>query len=127
MSDEFYTRPMLRVQDVGRSITYYCEKLGFRKSWVSGDENPTIAQVDRNGLDVMLCSESIAPRAGVPSVLSMSLHEPGKLGALYQELQDRGAEISCAPFEVLWQEGVHQFDVQDLDGNVLIFWGSKPE
>lgn len=59
--DEFYTRPMFHVQDVGLSIAYYCEKLGFTKSW----EFAVIAQVGRDGLDLILDAGSDIPRAAV--------------------------------------------------------------
>ena len=124
MSDEFYARPMFRVRDVERAVAYYCERLGFVRSWDSGDE-PVMAQVGRNGLDVILASRSVTPRAGVPSVLCLSLHAPGNLEALQREFEDRGARIVTPPFEVAWQEGTLQLEVEDLDGNVLIFWGEK--
>ena len=124
MSDnDFYTRPILSVRDVRSSIAYYCDKLGFEKNWDFGEEILVIAQVGRNGLDIILDAESAIPRAAVPSVLSMSV---GDLGALHKELQDRGAKITAAPFAVQWQEGINQFDVEDLDGNVLVFWGDEP-
>ena len=123
MSDEFYARPMFRVRDVELSIAYYCRKLGFTSHWKSGDDRPIIAQVGRNGLDVIVASGAVTPSAGLPSVLSVSLHQPGNLGALHREFVDRGARIVSAPFEVAWQEGTCQFEVEDLDGNVLIFWG----
>lgn len=129
MSEEFYTRPILCVRDVGASINYYCEKLGFSRAWQfpPEDDKPIIAQVERSGLYVILDSRSVLPRAAAPSVLSMSLHAADKLGALHQEFKDRGAKITTLPFEVIWQKDVYQFDVEDLDGNVLLFWGDKPE
>ena len=33
MSDEFYMRPISFVKDVEASVSYYCEKLGFDKSY----------------------------------------------------------------------------------------------
>ena len=117
-------RPILCFRDVELSIAYYCRRLGFTSSWKSGDETPIIAQVGRNGLDVILASGGVTPRAGLPSVLSMSLQQPGNLGALHRELVYRGARMVSAPFEVDWQEGTYQLEVEDLDGNVLIFWGS---
>ncbi len=127
MGDEFYTRPILCVRDVGASMTYYCEKLGFAKNWEFPVDKPIIAQVGRNGLEIILDSESTIPRASAPSVLSMTLHASDKLGALYRELKDRGANISAPPFEVVWENDLYQLDVEDLDGNVLVFWGEKPE
>ncbi len=116
--DEFYTRPMFHVREVGTSIAYYCEKLGFTKSW----EFNVIAQVGRNGLDIILDAGSDIPRAAVPSVISMSV---GDLDGLHQDLEKRGAKITAPPFDVDWQEGIRQFDVEDIDGNILVFWGDE--
>lgn len=127
MREEFYTRPILAVQDVTASINYYCEKLGFTKVWSSPDEAPIIAQVDRNGMGIILDSASVIPRASNPSVLSMTLHQADQLGALYRELKNNGAKITATPFPVVWDEKLYQFDVEDLDGNILVFWGDAPD
>ncbi len=125
MSQEFYVRPIFCVRDVPASVAYYCEKLGFEKSWDHGDPKPIIAQVGRSDIEIILDSGSVIPRAAVPSVLTVTLHE-GRLGPLHRELRDRGARILSPPFEVTWQEGMHQFDVEDVDGNILVFHGEKP-
>jgi len=127
IKDEFWMRPHLCVRDVAASIAYYCERLGFTLAWAHGDDPQIIAQVSRNGLDIILDCGSVLPRAATPSVLGMSLHQPENLGALYRGFKERGAKIAATPFEVIWQAGVYQFDVEDLDGNVLMFCGSKPE
>ena len=123
----FWVRPHFFVADVAASVSYYCEQLGFAKAWVHGDESPIVAQVGRAELDIILDRGSVLPGAGVPSVVGMVLHQPEQLGRLYREMKDRGAKISAEPFKVVWQEGVYQFDVQDLDGNTLMFCGDKPE
>ena len=125
--DEFYVRPILSVRDLAASTQYFCEKLGFGRDWEFPDDDPIIAQVGRNGLDLILDSKSSIPRARNPSVLSMSLHDAGALGTLYQEFSSRGAVTNGPPSEVSWQQGVFQFEVHDLDGNVLVFWGDKPK
>ncbi len=125
--EEFYMRPILCVRDVPASTRYFCEKLGFDRSWAFPDDSPIIAQVGRNGLDLILDSESSIPRAATPSVLSMSLHDPASLGALYRDFSSRGALTQGPPSAVSWQEGVFQLEVHDLDGNVLLFWGDEPD
>ncbi len=57
----------------------------------------------------------------------MSLHDPQKIGALYRKLKDCGAKISAPPFEVAWEKDLYPLDVDDVDGNVLVFWSEKPE
>lgn len=122
---EFFARPILRVRDVRASVAYYCDALGFTKEWEHGaGDTLIIAQVSRRGIDVILDAASVLPRPGSTSVLALSADE--RLGAVHQELAGRGAKITRAPFEVVWQAGVYQFDVEDLDGNVLIFWGAAP-
>ena len=127
MSEEFYTRPIFRVRDVAASLDYYREKLGFTNAWCAPDVAPVIAQVSRNGLEIILDAQSAIPKASNPSVLSMTLHRPEELGALHRELKRRGATIAAAPFEVVWEKGLYQLDVVDLDGNVLVFWGDGPK
>ena len=127
MSEEFYTRPILAVGDVTASVEYYCEKLGFTKMWSAPDTNPIIAQVGRNGLEIILDSQSLIPKSSVPTVLSMTLHQAEQLGSLYHEFKSLGVKITVTPFEVVWEKGLYQFDVEDLDGNILIFWGDEPK
>lgn len=125
MKEEFYLRPILCVTDVPASIAYYTEKLGFEAGWSFPGDAPIIAQVGRNGLDLILDAESSIPRAATPTVLSLSLHDAQGLGALHDELQGRGAELLGPPSEVSWQEGVLQLVARDPDGNVLVFWGDS--
>ncbi len=94
MQEEFYTRPILAVSDVTASISYYCEKLGFEEMWRSPADSPIIAQVGRHGLEIILDSQSAIPKASIPSVLSMSLHQPERLGEIYQEFQTVGQKLS---------------------------------
>jgi catechol 2,3-dioxygenase-like lactoylglutathione lyase family enzyme len=126
MTDELWTRPIFRVRDVEASIAYYCEKLGFNKHGEHGEDRLIIAEVGRSGLDLILDSSSVLPRPAAPSVLTLSLHKPETLGALHREFQERGAKIVAPPFAVIWQEGSWELDVEDLDGNVLVFWGQNP-
>jgi|SRR5882724_907781 len=120
-----FLRPMFRVRDVAASVAYYCEKLGCTKRWDHGKERPIIAEVERGDLAIILDSESVVPKPQGPSVITLSLHRP-TLGDLHRELAGRGAKIIAAPFAVIWQANTYQFDVEDLDGNILVFWGDKP-
>ena len=124
MSDTIYARPLFRVRDVAASIAYYESKLGFAKAWVHGDPTLIIAQVGRDGCDIILDSSSVLSKPGTTSALSLSVNN---LGTLDRELKDRGATITAPPFSTVWQRNVYQFDVIDLDGNMLMFWGDKNE
>lgn len=127
MKEEFWTRPVLRVRDVAASIAYYRDRLGFTKRWEYGGDHPIIAEVERGGSSIILDSASAVPKPAATAVLTMSLHKPEELGRLHDDLVARGARIGAAPFPVKWQEGTYQFDVEDLDGNILVFWGARPE
>ena len=124
MTDKYFIRPVFRVRDVAASVAYYCEKLGCQKRWDHGVDGPIIAEVERGDLSVILDSGSVVPKPAGPSVLTLSIQN---LGELHRELAGRGASIVAPPFEVIWQKNTCQFDVEDLDGNLLVFWGDKPD
>jgi len=126
MAEEFWARPILFVRDVEASIAYYCEKLGFTKRWDHGGDMLIIAGVGRSGVDVILDCGSVLRRPATPAVLTVSLRNVEALGDLYSELKERGAKIVAPPFAVVWQKDTYEIDVEDLDGNVLVFWGSRP-
>jgi hypothetical protein len=124
MSDKYFIRPVFRVRDVAASVAYYCERLGCTKRWDHGGEGgPIIAEVERGDLAVILDSASVVPKPAGPSVVTLSIEN---LTELHRELFGRKANIVKAPFEVVWQPNTLQFDVEDLDGNLLVFWGAKP-
>ena len=123
MSDKYFIRPVFRVRDVAASVAYYCEKLGCSKRWDHGTDGLIIAEIERGDLSVILDSDSVVPKPSGPSVLSLSVEN---LIELHRELVGRGANIVTPPFDVVWQKQTLQFDVEDLDGNLLVFWGAKP-
>jgi hypothetical protein len=131
MSDEptkkpdFFTRPVLSVRDVALSVAYYCDKLGFTVAWSHGDPL-AIAEISRPGVELILQNGTSVPSSRVPAVLALSLHDHLNLNDLWQDLAKRGAIIRATPFPVPWQEKVHQLEVEDLDGNLLLFWGDLP-
>jgi hypothetical protein len=123
MSDKYFVRPVFRVRDVAASVAYYCEKLGCTKRWEHGEDGPIIAEVERGELSVILDSGSAVPKPAGPSVVTLSIQN---VTELHRELAGRGANVAKPPFEVVWQKNTLQFDVEDLDGNLLVFWGDKP-
>ena len=126
---KLWARPVFRISDVAKSISYYCEKLGFEKDWDEGGSDSAVAQVSRNGLALILDKRTYFPKAGVPSVVSLTLNDlPSHpaLDALYREFVATGAKITKTPFKVHWDQRVYEMDVEDLDGNILMFWGNMP-
>ena len=47
--------PILRVEDLGRSLDFYINMLGFKKDWGGDAAFPAMASVSRGGPSVMLC------------------------------------------------------------------------
>jgi hypothetical protein len=127
MNDEFWARPIFRVRDIAQSLDYYREKLAFTTAWSHGKEMPIVAQVEREGITIILDAGSVMPKPATSSVLFVSMQHPEKLGELHREFERRGAKIVTPPFAVIWQENTYELDVEDLDGNVLIFCGNPPK
>ncbi len=50
---QWYTRPVLFVADIARSIEFYVGKLGYREKW----RHELVAQVDRDGSEIIVCSQ----------------------------------------------------------------------
>ena len=124
---DFFSRPILAVADVSAGVDYYCSKLGFSLSWTGCDaEHPVIAAVERAGICLILDAGSALPASSRPAVVAAELFEHVNLAQLHAELSQRGAKVRRAPFQVPWQPKVHQLEVEDLDGNLLLFWGDLP-
>tara|TARA_Y100001934_G_C11966923_1_gene592183 strand:- start:103 stop:498 length:396 start_codon:yes stop_codon:yes gene_type:complete len=117
---EFYVRPILYVADVSLSTAYYCEKLEFEKDW--GDD--VFAQVSILDLELLIrCAKTLdMPKSR--STISVSMHVPSKLNDLYENLIRSGAQIVNPPHEVDWQKATYELLLEDLDGNVLLFWAA---
>ena len=117
---EFYVRPILYVSDVSLSTAHYCEKLGFQKDW--GDD--VFAQVSIHELELLIgCAKTLdMPKSR--STISVSMHVPSKLNVLYENLIRSGAQIVNPPREVDWQKATYELSLEDLDGNVLLFWAA---
>lgn len=105
--------PILRVQDLQASLTYYQEVLGFTVSW-SGDH---FAGVQRDDCSLYL-SEGEQGQAG--TWVWIGLHD---LDGMYEECRSRGAKIRG---EIVSQPWAREFLVEDPDGHVLRF-GGEPE
>jgi catechol 2,3-dioxygenase-like lactoylglutathione lyase family enzyme len=107
----WYTRPVLFVADIGRSIRFYTEGLGFRKVWHEADGKGTVCQVDRVGCEIILCEHSARRDKGR---LFVSLTREA-IAALRREVADRSISTKTS----WWGSDVIQID--DPDGNELFF------
>ena len=107
----WYTRPVLFVADIGRSIRFYTEGLGFRKAWHEADGKGTVCQVDRGGCEIILCEDSCRRDK---ARLFVSLTKEA-IVALRREIADRSI-----PTKASWW-GYDVIEIDDPDGNELLF------
>ena len=109
----WYSRPVLFVADVDRSVAFYESKLGFAEAWRHVDEDKAlVAQVDRDGCEIILSSQRPA-RTG-HGLLFISL-DPDAIDGVRTELEGRGAAVK----DDHW--GYRVMTVDDPDGNQLFF------
>ncbi len=109
LADLAHATPILRVDDLDKSLGYYTGPLGFRTDWrVQG-----FASVSRGRCSLML-SEGEQGHAG--TWLWIGLND---VEQLFAELQRSGARIRQGPTNFPW--GSLEIQVTDLDGHVLRF------
>ncbi len=67
--------PVLRVGDAGRSVRFYCGRLGFRQDWwhQAGPEDPATVSVSRGGASVILTERGDVGRDGQVCVWTIEL------------------------------------------------------
>ena len=108
--------PILRVEDMRRSVRYYVEVLGFSEAeW--GTEAFTHVAGDGGGGGIYLC-RGAQGRGG--AWVWVGVEDVRELHRVYRE---RGAIIRGEPVNHPW---ALEMQVEDPDGNVLRF-GSDPE
>ena len=113
MSDQWYSRPVLFVADIERSVGFYVKQLGFTQAWRFEDEGKAyVAQVDRKGCELIFSSQW--PDKVGNGLMFISL-DVGVLDALRAELEGRGVEVKDGEW------GYRLMVVSDPDGNQLFF------
>jgi uncharacterized glyoxalase superfamily protein PhnB len=110
---EWYSRPVLFVSDVERSLSFYIGQLGFIRSWQHEEGGrPVVAQVERQGCELMLSSQW--PDKVGRALIFVSLEQEALL-AVRVELEAKGVAVK----ESHW--GYPVAVIQDPDGNELYF------
>lgn len=105
--------PILRVDDLVRSVDYYVRVLGFTLDW---QDPGVLASVSRDRC-VLYLAEGDQGHPGSWVWIGVENVE-----SLYVEYVTRGAAVRMPPSNYPWALEMH---VQDPDGNVLRF-GSEP-
>ncbi len=113
MSDKWYTRPVLFVADIDRSVVFYVRQLGFKQAWRYEDAGKAwVAQVERRGCELILSSQW--PDKVGKGLIFISLNV-AVLDALRAELEGRGVDVKDGNW------GYRLMVVTDPDGNELYF------
>ena len=113
MSDKWYTRPVLFVADIDKSVDFYRQQLGFTQAWRYEDDGKAyVSQVDRRGCELILSSQW--PDKVGKGLIFISL-DPSVLHALRAELEGRGVDVK----DGWW--GYQLMVITDPDGNELYF------
>ena len=110
---EWYTRPVIFVDDVERAIDFYTTKLGFRESFRhEQDGKALVGEVAREDCTLLLDGQQ--PEKSGKGRMFISL-EPDVLAALRAEFERNGAPVR----DGWW--GYDLMIVADPDGNELFF------
>jgi uncharacterized glyoxalase superfamily protein PhnB len=113
--------PILFVRDVTVAADHYVEKLGFSIDFLHGAP-PFYGSVSRDGASLHLRHVDrpnfVELAAREPSLILATI-EVTNLGALFEEIRRRGAELAQEPVAQDW--GGTDFHVRDPDGNVISF------
>lgn len=109
----WYSRPVLFVGDIDRSVEFYVNQLGFTQAWRYEEEGKAfVAQVDRQGCELILSSQW--PSKVGTALIFISL-DVGVLHAVRAELEGRHVEVKDGNW------GYRLMVVHDPDGNELYF------
>lgn len=112
MSD-WFARPVLFVTDIGHSVDFYVEQLGFVQGWLYEEEGKAlVAQVERQGCSLILSSQW--PEKVGRGLIFISL-DIDVLYGLRSELEHKGVNVK----DGFW--GYKIMIIHDPDGNELYF------
>jgi catechol 2,3-dioxygenase-like lactoylglutathione lyase family enzyme len=117
--------PVLLVEDLGRALDYYRDKLGFDvEVW----QPRHYGQASRDGRQIhFACFKESGPRPNAeavpPDMFDVYLYVDD-VHALYEELRERGADLLHGPVEQGY--GLREIRVRDPHGYILAF-GKLPE
>ena len=109
--------PEVPVRDLGASLAYYRDRLGFVVDW--SDEALGLAGVSQGGSRLFL--SNVAYRStlgnGAPIVLWFNLNSRMEIDVLHRRWASAGAAIAEPPAAKPYK--LYEFFAQDLDGNIL--------
>lgn len=124
MSEEWYARPVLFVADIDRTLDFYVNRLGFTQGWRFEEGSGVVAQVNRQGCNLIFSSQWPDKAGGGLMFISLTLEAPKEqlkaevtkaLDRLRAEFEGKGVTVE----DGFW--GYKLLVVRDPDGNELYF------
>ena len=128
--------PNFAVQDIGKTVVFYRDVLGFKLEMVVPEDKSGVEQelterkkyiyamMSRDGVGVMFqrtdsIGEDVPPLKGVPIGASVSFYiEVEDINALYQEIKPKAGVVK--ELETAWY-GMQEFYIKDCNGYILGF------
>ncbi len=113
--------PVLLIADVGRSVEYYRDRLGFECEVYGDPPDFVAARRDEATILMALCPEPerIVPNWKIVSNVWNVYVRVDDADAIYAEVQERGAGIDYTIYDA--PHGFREFGVQDPDGHDIAF------
>ncbi len=109
--------PLLHVSDPVAAENFYCDQLGFKKTFTYqsfGETGPCYFGLIRDGVNVHVSSFPDDGKAGNAIVLIVD-----NVDALYQEFTTKGVQIDLVPTDQSW--GNREMYIEDADNNSIRF------
>lgn len=126
MANLLYTSPLLIVANLKASIAFYVDKLGFNVRFIAPPDDPYFAIVGRDNVELMIKGDAddagIKPKPNNTRIwwarwdAFISTADPD---ALYEEYQRTGV-VFREPIGIN-SDGLHGFELEDVNGYVLYF------
>jgi predicted lactoylglutathione lyase len=109
--------PEIPTADVGRSITYYVERLGFSHDW-GGDEDG-IAGISNGNCRLFLTNRTFRESFGntAPVLFWLNLNSRNEVDELFAKWKAAQTKILSEPEDKPWK--LREFIASDLDGNLI--------
>jgi predicted enzyme related to lactoylglutathione lyase len=113
--------PVLLVSDLGQSLEYYRDRLGFACELYGDPPDFMTARRDEAILLFALCPvpERIVPNWKIVDNVWNAYIRVDDADAIYAEVQERGAGIDYTIYDA--PHGFREFGVQDPDGHDIAF------
>ena len=113
--------PVLLVADLGRSVGFFGDQLGF--TCQTHGEPPNFATATRDGETILLAlaesSHTVIPNWRIVEKMWDVYIRVDDVDAVYAEVQERGAAIDYTIYNA--PHGFREFGVQDPDGHDIAF------